>query len=121
MMSRTMVHNIRLAVATLVGAVLLKAAARGHLLGAESTARSAQMLIGLSLAVFANYIPKTDGASVALRRTGWAFAIAGVAYAIIWAVVPVDVAFPVGLAVIGVVTAGVFTKYLQQRAMWRRR
>lgn len=39
MMSRTIVHNITLAVATLVGAVLLKVAARGHLLGAESTAR----------------------------------------------------------------------------------
>ena len=120
MMSRTIVHNIRLALVTLVVAVLLKAAARAHLFGAESTARSAQMLIGLSLAVFANFIPKTDRASVTLRRTGWAFTIAGVAYAIIWAVLPVEVAFPIGLAVIGVVTLGVFAACWLPRATWRR-
>lgn len=120
MVSRTIVLNIRLALATLVVAVLLKAAARAHLFGVESTTRSAQMLIGLFLAVFANFIPKKDGASVMTRRTGWAFALAGVAYAIMWAVLPVDVAFPFGLAVIGVVTVGVFAACWLPRATWRR-
>lgn len=111
MIAKSLLRNMALAAITLVGAEQLKLAARFHLLGADSAARAAQMLIGLTLAVFANYIPKSPSASLqsparsdrarsTLRPAGWAFTVAGVAYAATWAVTPLDVAFPLGITIV---------------------
>jgi hypothetical protein len=97
-------RSIVLAVAMLAGAALLKLAAHAHLFGADSADRSAQMLIGLELAIFANFIPKNVSASAryrpTLRVSGWVFFIAGLAYAVIWAVAPAGIAFALGMTTV---------------------
>src|SRR5262249_27994526 len=101
---RPTMRGIILAVATLAVAAVLKIATSLHILGADSADRSAQMLIGLTLAVWANFIPKTFGPAPSSRRglriAGWTFTIAGLLYALVWAVARADVAFPAGIAIV---------------------
>ena len=70
----------------------LKLAERGGLINHEMALRSVQALIGLGLAVYANFIPKRLGAfrnpaaarraQSALRTGGWAFMLGGLGYAV---------------------------------------
>jgi hypothetical protein len=105
MISRRIMRSVALAGVMLVGAAVLKLAAHLHVFGADSANRGAQILIGLTLAVFANYIPKGSAAAPrsteSLRHAGWVFSIAGLAYAVIWAVSPASLAFPRSMAVLG--------------------
>jgi uncharacterized membrane protein len=75
----------------IVSALGLKFAARTHLIDADFALRGVQVMIGLGLAFYGNYIPKNlrsaSSATVASRMqsaqrvAGWGFMLAGLAYA----------------------------------------
>jgi hypothetical protein len=81
-------------------AVGLKYAQGLQLIGSETAVRAIQVMIGMSLAVYGNFIPKNiASASCAAPRFqtparlgGWLFALAGLSYAGLWAFAPVAVA-----------------------------
>ena len=86
---------------------------------AESSRRATQVVIGLMLAVYGNYMPKRASASglavchtpwsqSALRVGGWAMAIAGLLHAAFWAFAPIawaDLAATTVVATATLVTA----------------
>ena len=104
-------------------AVLFIAAAAGlryaegvGLLGPDGGRRGLQVLIGLGLAAYANTLPKQIGrargsaraqsrAQAALRVGGWSFALAGLAYAGLWAFAPLAVADMAGTAAVAAALA----------------
>lgn len=76
----------------------------------ETVDRTIQIVIGLGLAVYSNFTPKQIGkagspqaeawkASV-LRVTGWSMALAGLAYAGLWAFAPMTIANIASVAVV---------------------
>ena len=79
--------GLLVAAAMLVAAVLLKGAGYLGLISHETVVRAAQALLGLMLAVYGNAMPKalpkgaTGGTQTVLRVGGWAFTLAGLAYA----------------------------------------
>ena len=73
------------------------------LVEAEWKRRIMQVIFGLTLAIYANTMPKQIGAArgsleaqsrtqTALRVGGWSFTLAGLAYAGFWAFAPVQIA-----------------------------
>lgn len=102
-----------LAVAGLFVAIVagLKYAARIDLIELDIAVRATQTIIGLSLAVYANFIPKNLGswrggarsaarAQSALRVGGWSFMLGGLAYAAMWAAAPIALADALSIPVI---------------------
>lgn len=96
----------------------LKYAQGLELVGAETVQRAVQVSIGLALAIYGNFIPK-DGAlsrtpvcsrpQALMRFGGWAFALAGLAYAGFWALAPIRIADMIAMPIVAtatVVTAG---------------
>ena len=84
-------------------AVGLRYAEGAGMIEADSAKRSMQVVIGLILAAYANFMPKHPGrgrrspraqgrAQAALRFGGWALTLAGLAYAALWAFAPIQVA-----------------------------
>lgn len=90
------------AAAMLVGAAGLRYAANLGLLGPDGTRRATQIVIGLALAVYANFMPKQTGrlrqpvveqrTQTALRIGGWSFSLSGLIYAGLWAFAPLAIA-----------------------------
>ena len=73
--------------------------------GAEAPARGAMVLTGILLAVYGNVIPKYVSGSTAKceavqRVTGWATVLAGIGYATIWALAPIEIAAIAAMAVV---------------------
>lgn len=111
--------GLALAAVMLATAAALRYAQGSGLMGADVARRTMLVVIGLTLAAYANVIPKDIGrwrASVreakrtqtALRLGGWSFTLAGLAFAALWAFAPAalaDVAAPVAVAAAMVVTA----------------
>jgi hypothetical protein len=120
MITNRLVSSVTLAAAFLAVVFGLKAAQNASWLDAETTGRIVQVLIGLSLAAYANLMPKQIGSAkrsplvqartqAALRVGGWAFSLAGLAYAALWAFAPLpfaDTASMVPVAGAMVVTLG---------------
>jgi len=84
-------------------------AAQTHLLMSPDLAgHSTDIIIGLSLALYGNFIPKqparTSHHQATLRASGWAFTLAGLIYALIWLVAPAPVAFPIAITAVGAAT-----------------
>ena len=82
------------------------------LIQAEAAKRTMQVIIGLTLAAYANLMPKDVGrwqasalavarAQSALRVGGWSMTLAGLAYAGLWAFAPLGFANIVGMIVVG--------------------
>ncbi len=80
------------------------------MLSEEFVNRTIQVIIGLMLAVYSNFTPKQIGkagspaaeawkASV-LRVCGWSMALAGLAYAALWAFAPMTIANIASVAVV---------------------
>ena len=78
---------------------------------AETGRRMAQVVVGLALAVWGNYMPKRFGpgganacassrACSAVRVGGWSMTLAGLVHAGLWAFAPVAVADVVGMVVV---------------------
>lgn len=118
MITRPLLSALTLCIAFIATAKGLRYAADVGLIDPETARRVVQTLIGLGLAAYANTMPKQLGAEPAayppharaqaralavLRVGGWAFTLAGLAYAAVWAFAPVSVARAAGTA--GVLTA----------------
>lgn len=82
---------------------------------ATTATRAIQVLIGLGLAAYANFLPKQLGraagsveaqarAQTAVRVGGWSMALGGLAYAALWAFAPLEVADVVSIPVVAVAT-----------------
>jgi len=78
------------------------------LIGADAAKRTMQVIIGLTLAAYANMMPKDVGrwqasavavarAQSALRVGGWSMTLAGLAHAGLWAFAPLQVANVAGM------------------------
>jgi hypothetical protein len=117
---KRMTFAVTLAVLTLGTAAGLKYAQSLDLVGPETAKRTMQVTIGLILAAYANLMPKDVGpwraSSLAMARSqavlrvgGWSMTLAGLAYAALWAFVPLafaDVASMVIVASAMVITMG---------------
>lgn len=110
-----------IAAAQVGGALLLTSARSQGMIDEETVTRGVMMLIGLSLAVYGNAMPKTlDGPpsqslrdvaarQAILRVGGWAMVMGGLAFAILWALAPRDVALIGSMTAVGsatIVTVG---------------
>lgn len=93
-----------------VAAGLRFAAAEG-MIADDLARRSAQVLIGLGLAAYANVMPKQlsrlrgsaeaeTRAQAALRAGGWSMTLAGLVHAGLWAFAPLSVASPASTVVV---------------------
>jgi hypothetical protein len=107
--------------AIIVAAVLLAAAAfvklarHSGFFDADTAARITQAILGLTFAFYANFIPKRLGRArsaeagrrvqAALRLSGWAFALAGLAYAALALFAPPTVAWSGSIVVMGAAIA----------------
>jgi hypothetical protein len=89
----------------------LRYASDAGMLADEAAKRIIQAVIGLSLAAYANFMPKQLGpargsphaeslAQASLRVGGWSFTLAGLAYAGLWALAPMPVANYASMAVV---------------------
>jgi hypothetical protein len=87
-MTRTILGGLTLAGLMILTAVLSKYAQAAHMIAPDTAARAVQVAIGLMLAIYANFMPKRVAAErtrIALRAGGWAFTLAGLGYALLWA------------------------------------
>jgi hypothetical protein len=77
----------------------------------DAAKRIVQVIVGLSLAAYANVMPKQLGrakvslraetwAQATLRVGGWSLSLAGLAYAGLWALAPLPVADVAGAAIV---------------------
>jgi len=120
MISRQIIYGALGGAAILGAALALKWAQHNHLVSAEFTQRGVLVIIGLYLAVYANFIPKkVPGLKIsparaarvqaASRLNGWLFCLAGLGYAAIWAFAPLSIAGTASVAVVGGAMAVVAT------------
>ena len=118
---------IALAVLMLGGAFGLRAAESAGMLSPEDVRRAIQILSGLVLAAYANVMPKQIGrgsrsphaearAQSALRFGGWSLTLAGLAYAGLWALAPLDFADVASMVVVA--TALTFTLAYAAWCFW---
>lgn len=95
--------SIALAVLLVGTSAGLKYAESLDLIEPDTVKRLVQVMIGLMLATYANLMPKDIGkwpaspvavkrAQSALRVGGWSLTLAGLAYAALWALAPMDFA-----------------------------
>lgn len=108
---KRLLPSILLAIAFLAGAAGLSYAENLGLVGDDMAQRVIQVMIGLTLAGFANVAPKRIGPQrisreaearmqTARRVGGWALTIAGLAHATLWAFAPVDFAVTAAMVVV---------------------
>ena len=102
---------LALALLILGAAAGLRYAASAGLLTPDDSRRAIQVMIGLLLAAYANFMPKQIGsarsspqaearAQSALRVGGWSLTLAGIAYAGLWALAPLDFADVASMVVV---------------------
>jgi len=99
----------------ILAAVALKQAEHAHLIPAMSNGRVFQVMMGLGIAVYANFIPKSLGAmrntevatrkQAAARVAGWSFTLAGLAYAGFSAFMPDDLGDTLAMGAMGAAVA----------------
>lgn len=109
--------NKPIVVALVLGALILLAsgglrlAEEAAIVGADGARRAMQVLIGLVLAGYANFMPKQlkqmqespraeSRAQSVLRVGGWLMVLAGLAYAALWAFAPLAIADGASMAVV---------------------
>lgn len=111
MITRKLTLSIAVALFILALAAGLRWADSAGLIGTEDARRWMQIAIGLIAAGYSNVMPKQIGrprssieaetrAQAALRVGGWAFTLAGLAYAALWAFAPLPVADIGSMAVV---------------------
>jgi hypothetical protein len=115
MTARPILRGLALGAAMLAAAAIFKIGEHRGLLGAETAARAMQVVIGLMLAFYGNFIPKnlpvlrepartSARMQSALRFGGWAFTLAGLAYAAIWAWAPLTMAGDISVVIVAAAT-----------------
>ena len=116
----------------LAGSAALKYAQGLELIGPEFVRRAVQVGIGLILAAYGNVIPKgiersrmwactTSRLQSSLRVGGWAFTLAGLGYAGLWAFAPFAIANVAAMPLVAaatLVTAG-YCGYTALSCRWR--
>lgn len=118
MIRKRLLFSIALAVLVVGTSAGLKYAQHLDLIEPDTVKRLVQVMIGLMLAGYANLMPKDVGrwpasplaaarAQSALRVGGWSLTLAGLVYAGLWALAPMDMASPASTAVVA--TAMVIT------------
>jgi hypothetical protein len=100
MTKRPIVYALAVAALMLASAAALRYAANTGVVTDDVAKRSMQVIIGLWLAVQGNFMPKSIRGSrsleagrrvqAALRVGGYAFTLAGLAYAGVWAIAPLQ-------------------------------
>jgi hypothetical protein len=113
MFSNKLSSSLALAAAMIAIAAAFAYARHYGLVGNEP-ARGAMLIVGVLLAGYANYIPKTPSKTSARRRAvqrlaGWAFFVAGIVYAAVWALAPFAIAADLSMLVCGIAVVGVFS------------
>lgn len=114
-MNKRLGWAVALAAFIVGSAVTLRYAEGAGMIGGDGARRSMQVLIGLMLAGYANIMPKQLGpvraspraeaaAQAALRIGGWSLTLAGVGYAGLWALAPLEIADVAGMAVVAAAT-----------------
>jgi hypothetical protein len=109
-MTRSITGGLLLGGTLLAIAAVVKTGEHLHYISSDTAVRTGQCAIGLSLAFYANYIPKTvasGGRQTSLRVAGWLFMLAGIAYALLSAFAPRPLADNASIA--AVATAVVLT------------
>jgi uncharacterized membrane protein len=109
-MTRSITSGLLLGGGIIAVAAAIKMSEHAHLMSSDTAVRAGQCAIGLGLAFYANYIPKTVTSGkrqTTLRVTGWLFMLAGVAYALLSAFAPRPMADNASMA--AVATAVVLT------------
>lgn len=115
MITKRLLLALAIAVLFLAAAAALKSAPALDLVGRDGATRTLQVLIGLTLAVYSNFMPKaivrsqtsplaTSRAQSALRVGGWSLTLAGLGYAALWAVAPITVARPAAMVIVATAT-----------------
>jgi len=108
MTARPIVNGLAQAGVLLAAGAILKYAEHIHAVGPDVATRAIQVIIGLYLAFLGNFIPKRLSASgrihTAQRIAGWAFVIAGLGYATLWALAPQATADVVSTAMVASAT-----------------
>ena len=108
---RRLLPSLLLAIAFLAGAASFSYAENLGLVGDDVAQRVIQVMIGLTLAGFANVAPKRIGPQrmsreaearmqTARRIGGWALTLAGLAHAMLWAFAPADFAVMAAMVVV---------------------
>ena len=107
-MTRQISISLGMAAMIVVVALGLKWAQHQGLVDAEAVTRGTMALIGLMLAVNANFIPKQPSArplserALAIRRVaGWSSVLGGLGFAAVWAFVPLTHAAELSMAAVG--------------------
>jgi hypothetical protein len=114
MITRRISFSLAVAGFILAAAAGLKYAQFAQVIDADTARRAIQVIIGLVLAVYGNFMPKdiARARSVraqarvqsALRVGGWAMALAGLIHAGLWAFAPIAVAHLAAMAVVATAT-----------------
>lgn len=91
MMSKSILNGLTWAGVLIVSALILKFAEGHHTIGQDAAERGFQLMMGLTLAIYANFMtkrPTTHSADesgarlqAALRTSAWLFCIGGLIYA----------------------------------------
>lgn len=97
MMSNRISSSLALAALLIAVAASLSYARKLGVVGTEVPARATMVLIGILLVFYANVIPKSVSlhsakAQSIQRLAGWAFVLAGLGYAAVWAFAPIRTA-----------------------------
>lgn len=101
------------ALALIAGAAALRIAAHAEMVDPTLSTRIVQIIIGLILVVVANGAPKQIGRArqslaaearvqSARRVAGWSLTLAGLAYAGLWALAPIDIARPLSICIVAI-------------------
>jgi hypothetical protein len=120
MLTKSIAGGLAIAAFILAAAKSLQYAQTGELIDPETARRTMQVIIGLVLAFYGNYMPKRIWPSrsaacaitrsqTALRVGGWSMTLAGLTYAGLWAFAPLgfaDIASMVVVLTACVVTLG---------------
>ena len=106
MITKPIRNALMLAGTMLVVIALVKTAQHTHVISADAATRAGQFIIGLSLAIFANAMPKalkgdeSPRKFASLRFSGWVFTLAGLAYALLSLFAPHDIADTLSMAAV---------------------
>ena len=111
MMMKRIFFALAVAAFMLMSAAVLKYAQAQEIIGADAARRSIQVMIGLVLMVYGNFMPKDIAATrtmacaasrsqSALRVGGWSMALAGLGYAGLWAFAPLALANVASMVVV---------------------
>jgi hypothetical protein len=117
MMMKRIFFALAVAGFLLLSAAVLKYAEAQEMIGADAARRSIQVMIGLVLMVYGNFMPKdiagartmacaASRAQSALRVGGWSMALAGLGYAGLWAFAPLAFANVASMVVVATAMLG---------------